>query len=383
MRLFHLSDLHLGLKLMNHDLLEDQYYILDQIADLVKERKPDAILIAGDIYDKAVPSAEAVDLFDHFILSLRKASSDTVIMMISGNHDSASRINVFRDILSDQNIYMIGQPPRLPEEHIAKVVMQDEQGEVCFYLLPFVKPSMVKLITGTDEKGNNLSYNEAMHKLLAREDIDPTKRNVLLSHQFYLPVGVDAETIERSDTEIRMVGNIDEIGADVLHRFDYAALGHIHKPMTVGDKTIRYCGTPMAYSISEAGQKKGIIEVDLSVKGDVQTQVLPLKPLHAIRKLEGELNTLIKQPSDDYVSVCLTDEDDLEIMDMKTRLLAAFPNLLEIKRSQIREADYSLTLEEEDTADPFTLCSRFLKDLDEHEADILRDIINTVQGGEL
>ena len=182
MKIFHLSDLHIGLKLMNHDLREDQEYILHQIVERAGEEKPDAILIAGDIYDKAVPAAEAVEVFDHFINELTEMVPETVLMMISGNHDSAPRVNCFRNILSRQHLYMIGKPPETKEEYIEKVTLTDKYGKVNFYLLPFVKPSMVKQIVGTDENDNNLSYDATLHKLLERENVNEAERNVLVSH---------------------------------------------------------------------------------------------------------------------------------------------------------------------------------------------------------
>ena len=242
MKFFHLSDLHIGLKLMNRDLREDQEYILKKITEYAEEEKPDAVVIAGDIYDKAVPSAEAVEVFDHFIKELTEAVPEAVIMMISGNHDSAPRVNCFRSVLSRQNLYMVGQPPRKEDEYIEKVTLQDKYGNMNFYLLPFVKPSMVKNIVGTDENGNNLSYNDTVHKLVQRENINAEERNVLVSHQFYLPTGKKAEEIERMESEIRTVGNIDEVSVDVLEIFDYAALGHIHKPMKVGTGKRDPCG---------------------------------------------------------------------------------------------------------------------------------------------
>ena len=199
MKFFHLSDLHIGLKLINRDLREDQEYILHQITELAVQEQPDALVIAGDIYDKAVPSAEAMEVLDGFISELTEKLPDLVIMMISGNHDSAIRVNCYRNVLARQNLHMIGMPPVRPEEWMEKIVLQDAYGPVNFYLLPFVKPSMVKQITGTDEKGNNLSYNETIRRLIAREDINESERNVFASHQFYLPVGKDADEIERMD----------------------------------------------------------------------------------------------------------------------------------------------------------------------------------------
>ena len=328
MKLFHLSDLHIGLRLYNRDLYEDQKFILHQICDLARKAQPDAVLLAGDLYDKAVPSAEAVDIFDAFITELTEAVPQARIMAISGNHDSAGRVDLFRRILGKHNLYMIGQPPRLPGEHIEKVTLQDECGPVNFYLLPFVKPSMVRLLVGTDEKGNNLSYDASLRQLLQQEHIDESQRNVLVSHQFYLPVGADGESIERMDSEIRTVGNIDAIRADVLSPFDYAALGHIHKPMSVGCDRYRYCGTPLPCSVSEAGQQKGIIQVELGPKGQVSTTVLPLQPLRQVKKLRGLLRDILQQSCEDFVTVLLTDPDDLDVIDMQDRLRAAFPNLL-------------------------------------------------------
>ncbi|MCC8103860.1 MAG: exonuclease SbcCD subunit D [Clostridiales bacterium] len=480
MKFFHLSDLHIGLKLMNRDLREDQEYILRQVTEIAGREQPDAVVIAGDIYDKALPSAEAVEVFDRFISELTEAVPSAVIMMISGNHDSAPRVNCFRSVLSRQKLYMVGQPPRTETEYIEKVTCTDVFGKVNFYLLPFVKPSMVKGVVGVDENGNNFSYNESLRRLIARETIDQSERNVLVSHQFYLPKGVAAEDIERMDSEIPTVGNIDAIAADVLECFDYAALGHIHKPMKVGNERFRYCGTPLACSVSEAGQIKGIVMVELGAKcigseekdaesiragreengeetsegsnknwesiyesrneswksandnrkddresaaceenlaertwectlsgwqgeacaekmektaeacvGDdpnagkaneeLKITVLPLTPLRQVRIIKGSLEEVLRQASSDYVTVILTDKMDLEVIDMQERLRLAFPNLLEIRRERVRAADYGAERYVEEDMDPYELCCAFLKDADEAEKEILKDVIRTVQ----
>ena len=380
MRFFHLSDLHIGLKLMNRDLREDQEYILAEVVEAAAQEKPDAIVIAGDIYDKAVPSAEAVEIFDRFLGELTEAVPSAVIMMISGNHDSAPRVDCFRKVLSRQKVHMIGQPPRTEDESIEKVTLEDKYGKVNFYLLPFVKPSMVKQVVGTDENGNNLSYNETLHRLIGRENINQDERNVLVSHQFYLPVGKKVEEIERMDSEIRTVGNIDEVSADVLEIFDYAALGHIHKPMKLGNENWRYCGTPLACSVSEAQQQKGIIMIEMGAKGEVETTVLPLYPLHQVRVIKGELEEILAEKSQDYVTVILTDKKDLDVIDMQERIRLAFPNLLEIRRENQRKADYARELKAETLMNPYELCCSFLKNMDEKEKEILQDVIHTVQG---
>lgn len=403
MKFFHLSDLHIGLKLMNRDLKEDQVYMLNEIVALAVQHKPDAIVIAGDIYDKAVPSAEAVAVFDTFISDLVHRLPDIYILLISGNHDSAPRVNCFRNILNQQHIYMIGMPPQQPEEHIEKVVLQDKWGNVNFYLLPFIKPSMVRQILNFEKTGKSIenpndyfetentddmnenthkSYDTVMRQMLAREAINQEERNVFVSHQFYLPKGVNAEDIERADSEIRTVGNIDEIGGDVLEIFDYAALGHIHKPMKVGSKVYCYCGTPLACSVSEAGQQKHILMVDMQAKGDVSVTELPLVPLRNVRVIKGTLEAVLQQACADYVTVVLTDKVDVDVMDMQARLRQAFPYLLEIRRENIRSIDYSSNVEMEDLKNPFELCCAFLKDMQDAEKALLQDVINTVKGAE-
>lgn len=378
MKFFHLSDLHIGLKLINRDLREDQEYILHQITELAVQEQPDALVIAGDIYDKAVPSAEAMEVLDGFISELTEKLPDLVIMMISGNHDSAIRVNCYRNVLARQNLHMIGMPPVRPEEWMEKIVLQDAYGPVNFYLLPFVKPSMVKQITGTDEKGNNLSYDETIRRLIAREDINEAEWNVFVSHQFYLPVGKGADEIERMDSEIRTVGNIDEVSADVLEVFDYAALGHIHKPMKVGSEYYRYCGTPLACSVSEAGQEKGVIEVEFGEKGDVQTRVLPLKPLRQIKVLKGSTEEVLVQACEDYVSVTLTDQSDFDTQD---RIREAFPYLLEIRREMLTQREYAAAWKAQEKMDPFDTCCSFLGDITEEEKEILQNVVNTVFTG--
>ncbi len=364
MRFFHLSD--------NRDLKEDQEYILREITDIARERKPDAVVIAGDIYDRAVPSAEAVGVFDAFLTGLREAVPGAEILVISGNHDSPQRVNCFRSLLSGEHVHMIGLPPMKKGENVEKVTLHDEFGPIHFYLLPFVKPSMVKDITGTDENGNNLSYDAAFRKLLAAVPIDPSERNILVSHH----------------------GNIDQIGADVLAPFDYAALGHIHKPMKVGSEFLRYCGTPICCSVDEEGQQKGIIEVELGRKDltgtagiltdeerskYVKTAVLPLHPLHEVKTLTGTLAEVTKEPSDDYVTVLLTDEADLDIVDMQDRLRLCFPNLLEIRRQQRFRTGLRRYRGNEKAKDPMELITDFLggEGLDEEDRKLLADVLNT------
>ncbi|MGI6056249.1 MAG: exonuclease SbcCD subunit D [Bilifractor sp.] len=382
MRIFHLSDLHIGLKLINRDLGEDQRFILREIIEKARAARPDAVVIAGDIYDKSVPSADAVEIFDDFISGFRKAVPEAEIMMISGNHDSAPRVNLFRRILNREKIHMIGIPPQAEEDHIEQVTLQDEYGAVHFYLLPFVRPSMVRNVIGTKEDGSGYSYDETIHRLINREEIDTRERNVLVSHQFYLPKGADAASVARMDSEILTIGNIDRVTADVLQQFDYAALGHIHKPMRVGSAYARYCGTPMACSVSEAGQQKGIVQADLGRKGEVSVSVLPLTPLRQIRVVRGDLDEVLRQGCGDYAVVTLTDVREADTLDMQDRIRSAFPNLLEIRREGLPGADYQVEYSEETVMNAYDLCCSFLGDPDEEERSLLEDVINTVGEGQ-
>lgn len=380
MRLFHLSDLHIGIRLYNHDLREEQEYLFAQITDYVRQYRPDAILIAGDIYDKALPSAEAVQLFDSFLKSLCDASDKVEIMIISGNHDSAQRIDYLNFLLAKQRVHMVGIPPRRPDEYIEQVTMHDAYGAVNFYLLPFCKPSVIR---GTfDESDTVYSYNDALHNLFAREQINENERNVLVSHQFYLPLGKKAEDVERMESEIRAVGNVDVVASDVLLPFEYAALGHIHKPMTVGENRFRYCGTPYAYSVSEAGQEKGILMIELGRKGEEpEITRLPLTPKRKVAVLEDTFENVLRQASEDYVQIILTDDRDLEIVDLQERIAMAFPNKLEIQRKYARREGIPDEMIEPVSSSPYELICQFIPDMDEEEQDIMKSVINEALGG--
>ena len=380
MKFFHLSDLHLGLKLHGRDLAEDQAYVLNQIVKAAGERRPDAVLMAGDIYDRSMPSGEAMRLFDAFLTDLRKATPNTEILVISGNHDNALRINTYRELLAADGIHLIGLPPEKPEDRIARVTLTDEYGEVDFLLLPFVRPSMLR---GTLEvpEGESLPYEESIAELLEREELDPERRTVLVSHQFYVPTGKDAEDVERAETETRMVGNVDAVSTSLLDAFDYAALGHIHKPTAMGRETVQYSGTPMPCSFSEEGQQKAILEVTMKEKGDVHIESLPLLPLHEIRTVKGTLEEVLQDgSSEDYISVQLTERAPEGSYDLRDKLQAVFPNLLEIKFDTPRSSSFREraggTSEQE--LSPYDICMEFLGDCSEQEEALLREVLNDI-----
>lgn len=380
MRFFHLSDLHLGIKLYEHDLLKDQKTILDEIVALTRQYQPDAVVFAGDIYDRSVPPVEAVALFDDFMTQLRAALPNGEIMLISGNHDSAQRLDVFRSELSDRGIHMIGNPPMQKGETIERVTLTDDFGAVNFYLLPFVRPGMVRNVVDTKENGDNLSYPEAFSRLLALSPLNPDERNVLVSHQFFLPDGGDAENIERAENEVKQVGNLDAIPASLIADFDYAALGHIHKPMKVGSETLRYCGTPMPYSLSEENQQKGILMVEMGAKGDVQTTVLPLHPVHQVRKLRATREALLSGASEDFVSICVIGAEAAEMVGLRELLRERYPNLLELRREREETVELAALQERTETLSPYELCLQFAGErLNAEEKALLTEVMNAMK----
>ena len=325
MKFFHLSDLHIGLKLMNRDLREDQEYILAEVVEAAAQEKPDAIVIAGDIYDKAVPSAEAVEIFDRFLGELTEAVPSAVIMMISGNHDSAERIAFGSQIMSSSGICMTP----VYDGKTEKYCLTDSYGEVWIHLLPFVRPATVRHgLEGEEEVDEIRTYQEAVQAAVAHMEIDKRHRNVLIAHQFV--VGA-----MRCDSEEISVGGIDQVEADVFRDFDYVALGHIHSPQNVGSEHIRYCGTPLKYSFSEAGQQKSATVVELLEKGNLKIREIPLKPQRDMRKLKGtymEITSLSGYQdtnTEDYVQITLTDEED--IVNGMQKLRTIYPNLMRLE----------------------------------------------------
>ena len=320
MRFLHLSDLHIGKTVNGFSMLEEQRNVFEQLIGYVKNEKPDAVLIAGDVYDRAVPSVEAVRLFDDFLTGL--AAEEVVVMLISGNHDSPERLNYASRLLSDKKLHLFGMFDGKPRQ----VVMRDGFGEVFFWLLPFIKPAGIRGLFGEQEID---SYEAAVSQALAAADIDFSQRNVLLSHQYYTAAGV---TAIRSESELSPVGGLDAIDAGLLSRFDYVALGHLHGAQNVGE-SIRYAGSPLKYSFSECRQKKSAALIDLHQKGSgFDYTLLPLTPLKDMREIKGPLEQLLNDEvssqgnREDYLRVTLTDED--EIIDPMGKLRSVYPNVM-------------------------------------------------------
>lgn len=327
MKFFHLSDLHIGKQLHGFSLIGDQIYILDRILELIRERKPDAVLIAGDIYDKSAPAGNAVAVFDRFLTGLSGIPDRPVVCIVSGNHDSQERISFGSRLFSRHGIHIVGRAPDRENPKIAKLVLKDGEGDVNLYLLPFFRPSYVREIPGLE---NVKTYEEAMEALINITAPDFSGRNVLLCHQFFTAGG---KAPERSDSETVNVGGQDNIDVSVVSGFDYVAAGHIHRPQNVGCGHVRYCGSPLKYSVSEAGHVKTLTEVTLGKKGEIQTENIPLVPLHDVRRIQGKLGvltdpeTLAQADPEDYVSAVLTDEE--ELYEPGQALSRVYPRLLE------------------------------------------------------
>ena len=387
MKFFHLSDLHIGKQLHRYNLKEDQQVILKEVINYAKELRPDAIVIAGDIYDKSVPSAEAVNVFDEFLTDLSEITPEIPILIISGNHDSPDRLKYASEILKRHHIYLAGNVPERPEEHIEKVTLHDAYGEVDFYLLPFMKPAYVKniFVDGTPE-----TYSDAVKEIIKREKIDyKDKRNVLVSHQFY--VGEKAESPETCDSEVFSVGGIDNVDIGSVKEFDYVALGHLHGAQCIGKPEIRYCGTLLKYSVSESTQNKSLTVVTLKAKGEKpEIENYPLHPLRDVRKKKGTLDEIIKEAQetekDDYISITLTDE--IDPYKPKEQLERIFSHILEIRvdnqrtRTKLKEMDEELVMK-----DPFTSFAEFYKEMQGREMNgeeetIMKEIFDKAKGVE-
>ena len=331
MKLIHISDLHIGKRVNEFPMLEDQKYILRQILAIADAQQADGIMIAGDIYDKPVPSAEAVQVFDWFLTEL--ADRKKQVYAVSGNHDSAERIAFGAQLMSGRGVFV----SPVYRGDTAKFTMTDSYGELCLYLLPFVKPAVVRhaLQEMSDREDNPMpeSYHEAVKLAVARMNVDTTKRNILIAHQFVTGAG-------RCDSEEVSVGGLDNVDADVFDEFDYVALGHIHSPQSLKRETVRYCGTPLKYSFSEAAQEKSVTVVEFREKGNIALSTVPLVPLHDLRKIRGTyLEVTAKsfyQDTDtqDYVQITLTDEED--IPDGLQKLRVIYPNLMRLEYDNSR-----------------------------------------------
>ena len=338
MKLIHLSDLHLGKRLNECSLLEDQQYILRVLLEIAARERPDAVLIAGDLYDKPVPPVEAVALLDEFLVRL--TALGIRVLLISGNHDSPERTAFGGRLMAAEGVHFAP----VYDGAVYPVVLEDGHGPVFFYLLPFLKPAHVRRYFPDEEIS---SYTDALRVAVGAMGVNYAARNVLLTHQFV----TGARTC---DSEERSVGGSDQVDASVFDGFDYVALGHLHNPQSVGRPEVRYCGTPLKYSFSEAGVQKSATVIELGEKGDVAIRTVPLTPLRELRELRGRYEELTLRSfyagttwQEDYVHITLTDEED--IPDAVGKLRVIYHNLMKLDYDNARTRSTSGALE---TADP-------------------------------
>ena len=324
MRFLHLSDLHLGKRVNEFSMLEDQAYILKEILNIIDEQKVEAVLIAGDVYDKVIPSAEAVRLLDDFLT--RIAARELPVFLISGNHDSAERVAFGSRLMSSRQIYL----SPVFESDVEPITISDRYGEIHIYMLPFVKPSLVKRVYPEEEI---ITYQDAVNAAVQHMQIDTDKRNILLAHQFVTGAA-------RCDSEELSVGGLDDVDASIFDGFDYVALGHLHGPQKIGKETVRYSGTPLKYSFSEANQKKSVVIVDVEEKGKINIQQIPFLPKHDMQEIRGTymevtaLDFYKDMKTDDYLHITLTDEE--YIPEAIGKLRTIYPNIMKLSYDNLR-----------------------------------------------
>ena len=323
MKFIHISDLHIGKRVNEKALIEEQTHILGQICDIVAARKPDAVLIAGDVYDKAVPSGEAVLLFDDFLTRLSTLVGH--VFVISGNHDSAERIAFGSRIMSAKGIHL----SPVYDGETEPMTLSDEYGEVDIYMLPYIRPVHVRHFLSDEDKTQVDSYDSAVRKAIGMMAPDSQRRNVLVTHQFVTGA-------LRSESEDVNVGGLDNVDASAFDCFDYVALGHLHRPQDCGDERVRYSGSPLKYSFSEVYDNKSFTVVVLKEKGVLEREFVPLLPLHDWHDLRGTYEELTSRAfyagkpwTEDFVRITLTDEQD--IPDAIGKLRTIYHNLMELR----------------------------------------------------
>lgn len=350
MKLVHLSDLHLGKRVNEFSMIEDQKYILTKIINVIDDEKPDGVIIAGDVYDKSVPSAEAVELFDDFLVRLAKRNLQ--VFIISGNHDSPERLAFGNRLIDASGIHL---SPVYSGE-IRPYALEDAHGKVNIYMLPFIKPAHVRRFF-PDETID--SYTEALAVAVKNMNISEAERNILITHQFVTGA-------ERSESEDISIGGSDNVDSSVFDGFDYVALGHIHGPQNIESEKIRYCGTPLKYSFSEVSHEKSVTVVELGGKGNLTVRTVPLVPQHDMVELRGSYEELTLRSfyegtsyPEDYTHITLTDEED--ILDVQSKLRVIYHNLMKLDYDNKRtrhKAEIS-GAEDVERKSPLTLFSEF------------------------
>ena len=349
MRFLHLADLHLGKRVNGFSMIEDQKYVLKQVLNIIEEHNVQSVLMAGDIYDKSVPSAEAVLLLNDFLTELSKRGIITFV--ISGNHDSAERIGFGSDIMSQAGIHM-AKPYNGKVEQVA---VKDEFGEICVYMLPFIKPATVKHAHKEEEI---ITYDDAMAVVMKNINLDKSKRNILIAHQY-------VSGADRCESENITIGGIDEVYACHFKNFDYVALGHLHGPQHVHSENIRYAGTLLKYSFSEVHHHKKALIVDIGEKGEINYQKIGIKPLHDMRDLKGTYDELTAKTfyedmnTEDYFHITLTDEEDK--VNALALLRTIYPNIMKLDydNQRTRQNQEVMLTEKMEEKSPLNLFEEF------------------------
>lgn len=374
MKFIHLSDLHLGKRLNEFSLIDDQRYILNEILKIIKDEKPDAVMIAGDIYDKSIPSTEAVELFDDFVFNLSKLKAQ--IFIISGNHDSPERLAFGSRLMDKTGVHM----SPVYDGDIKPYTMKDKYGEINIFMLPFIKPIQVKRFF--PDEGIN-SYTDGVNVAIKHMKIDTSQRNILIAHQFVTGA-------KRSESEELSVGGLDNVDSSVFADFDYAALGHIHSPQKVSSDKIYYSGTPLKYSFSESSDIKSVAVVEVKDKNDVAIKTIPLTPLHDMIELKGIYEDLMRKSfyentsyQSDYVRITLTDEED--ILNAFGNLRVVYHNLMELRYDNKRtksSSDITGATNVENKS-PFDLFSELYElqngsKMTEQQSEFIQNLINDI-----
>ena len=373
MKIMHLSDLHIGKKVNEYSMLQDQVYILKEILRIIDNEKVETVIIAGDVYDRSLPPNEALELFDEFLYQL--SGRNVNVFVISGNHDSPERISYGGRMMTENKIFL----SPVYDGNVKPITLNDDYGEVNFYLLPFVRPADIRRYF-PDENIEN--YTDAVKVAIDNMNVDFNERNILVTHQFVTGA-------ELSESEDIIVGGTDNVSGEVFDGFDYVALGHIHREQTVGKDNIRYCGTPLKYSFSEAKNIKSVTILDFNDKGNIEYSKIPLTPLRDMREIRGTYYELTLKSSyestntEDYLHITLTDEED--IPDAIGKLRSIYPNIMKLDYDNLRTRGSGTVdaIENIESKSPFELFADLFKqqnnqDMSEEQEEIMRNLIDKI-----
>lgn len=373
MKIMHLSDLHIGKKVNEYSMLQDQIYILKEILHIIDNEKVETVIIAGDVYDRSLPPNEALELFDEFLYQL--SGRNVNVFVISGNHDSPERISYGGRMMTENKIFL----SPVYDGNVKPITLNDDYGEVNFYLLPFVRPADIRRYF-PDENIEN--YTDAVKVAIDNMNVDFSERNILVTHQFVTGA-------ELSESEDIIVGGTDNVSGEVFDGFDYVALGHIHREQTVGKDNIRYCGTPLKYSFSEAKNIKSVTILDFNDKGNIEYSKIPLTPFRDMREIRGTYYELTLKSNyestntEDYLHITLTDEED--IPDAIGKLRSIYPNIMKLDYDNLRTRGSGTVdaIENIESKSPFELFADLFKqqnnqDMSEEQEEIMRNLIDKI-----